>query len=98
MSAQILPNLVQKTSDLELLKVYGHPRYISPQCCFGFAYTCAHQRCFSMRSHTPVQHLMPLLDGQHHIDDIIWTACVSRETLDKLIAEHKEFLVKTLRL
>jgi hypothetical protein len=98
MSAQILPNLVQKTSDLELLKVHGRRRYIAPQYCFGFACTCVHQKCFSMCSDASVQHLMPLLDGQHHIDDIIWTACVSRETLEKLIAEHKEFLVKTLRL
>jgi hypothetical protein len=49
-------------------------------------------------SEIDAQHLLPLLDGQHHIDDIIWAACVSRETLDKLIADHKEFLVKTLRL
>ena len=62
--------------------------------------TCLHK--FAIRfihcSDNTAQHLLPLLDGQHHIDDIIWAACVSRETLEKLIAEHKKFLVKTVRL
>ncbi len=68
--------------------------------------TCLHKflqlffvgRRFIHCSDNAAQHLLPLLDGQHHIDDIIWSACVSRETLEKLIAEHKEFLVKTVRL
>ena len=93
-SAQILPNLVQKSSDLELLKVCDVVCFLRDEPCnlaIAFAYMLNVDECTA-------QHLLPLLDGQHHVADIIWAASVSRETLDKLIAEHKEFLVKTLRL